>query len=76
MRNLTSYHAPALHLNCEFPKSYCDLIQDINEKDCINSTPPHRYFDHQFSDIYQKHAGDCYKENDKKRINISHFRLR
>jgi hypothetical protein len=44
--------------------------------DCINSTPPHRYFDHQFSGVYQKHAGDCYKENDKKRINISHFRLR
>jgi hypothetical protein len=27
MPNLTSYHAPAIHLNRELPKTYCDLIQ-------------------------------------------------
>ena len=27
MPNLTSYHAPAIHLNRELPKSYCDLIE-------------------------------------------------
>lgn len=27
MPNLTSYHPPAIHLNRELPKSYCDLIE-------------------------------------------------
>jgi hypothetical protein len=27
MPNLTSYHAPPIHLNRELPKTYCDLIR-------------------------------------------------
>ncbi len=97
MPNLTSYHPPALHLNRELPKTYCDLIQhefnyihflrsrianiqssllSTNRKHCINSIPQHPHFDHELSDIHRKHAINCYKENNEKRINISHFRLR
>lgn len=32
MSNLTSYHLLLIHLNREFPKTYCNLIQHEFEK--------------------------------------------
>lgn len=78
MPNLTSYQAPAIHLNRELPKNYCVLITHemnyshflrtrlANIQSSLASTKPKPCFS----------PVDCEKINGNKRMNISHFRLR
>lgn len=88
MPNLTSYHAPAIHLTRELPKTYCDLIEhEYNYMHFLRSRVAniqsslasmnqkqcfHKISQHRYFE--QKNADDCH--NDNKRINISHFSIR
>jgi len=69
MPNLTSYHAPAIHLNRELPKTLCYLLEH----------------EQKYLDFLCKHIGnrqlksniDCHNEFYKKQYpHISHFRSR